>query len=233
MKTSENLALINEYQGLRVADVRDGLDALFLHSYGSMDPSIRPLFRTRICGIARTIRYLPFQGGLPQDIDSETYYNKWIPNYYQTVCPYPWIETIQEGDIIVIDQSEMNVGLMGSENTLNCIIRGAGGFVSNGGVRDTDEIIHQKIPFWSRFISQTNVIGRLQFDSMNSPVTVGGVTVNPGDVIVGDGDGIIVVPRGIALEVARYAQKEHAQDKKTRKSHYEKLGWEEDETVSN
>jgi len=164
-------------------------------------------------------------------MDAETYYKEWIPNYYRTICPYPWIDTIREGDFIVIDQSERNVGLMGSENTLACIAKGARGFVSNGGVRDTDEIILQKVPFWSKYCSQTNVIGRLQFDAMDVPVSVGGVVVHPGDVIVADGDGVIVVPFMIAPEVAQYAQREHAQDKKNRKAHYEKLGWKEDETV--
>jgi len=231
MNLNENQVLLEQYTNLRVADVRDGMDVVFRHHSASMEPSIRPLFRTRAWGIARTVRYIPFQGALPWGIPEEKYYQEWIPNYYRTICPYPWIEQIQEGDFIVIDQSEMNVGLMGSENTLNCIIRGARGFVSNGGVRDTDEIIHQKIPFWSRYISQANVIGRLQFDSMGIPVSVGGITVYPGDVVVADGDGIIVVPRDIALEVARYAHKEHEQDKKTRKSHYQKLMWPEDETV--
>jgi hypothetical protein len=65
-----------------------------------------------------------------------------------------------EGDFIVIDQSGVNAGLMGSENTLTALKRGVRGFVSNGGVRDTDEVILQQVPFWSRMVSQGMVQSR-------------------------------------------------------------------------
>ena len=97
---------------------------------------------------------------------------------------YPWVESIEEGDFVVIDQSGLSVGLMGSENTLNCLRRGVCGFVTNGGVRDTDEIIQQKIPFWSPLVAQCMVQGRLQYDAHDVPVAVGGSLSHPGDVIV-------------------------------------------------
>jgi len=223
-------SLLEAFADLRVSDVRDGMDTFMRHFSGSMDPDIRPLFRTRAWGIARTVRYVPYDEPVPS-MDPETYWKKWSPEYYRDVCPYPWMEEIEEGDFVVIDQSGVNAGLMGSENTLNCRIRGARGFVSNGGVRDTDEIILQKIPFWSRMVSQSMVQGRLKFDSMNVVVSVGGVAVSPGDVVTADGDGVIVVPRGIAQDVARYAGEEHERDKRNRKKHYDALGWKEDETV--
>ena len=67
----------------------------------------------------------------------------------------------------------------------------------------------------------------------NVPVAIGGVTVNPGDVIAADGDGVIVVPRAIAKGVAKYAHQELCNDKNTRREHYEKLGWELDDSVIN
>ncbi len=120
---------------------------------------------------------------------------------------------------------------MGSHNTLECLKRGAAGFVSNGGVRDTDELIIQKIPFWSKFISQSMVQGRLQFDVMDIPVQAGGVTVNPGDVVAADGDGVIVVPRKIAPDAAMYALRELRKDKVNRKKLYEDMGLPPDDTV--
>jgi len=132
---------------------------------------------------------------------------------------------------MAIDQSLVDAGLMGSANTLDCIKRGLRGFVSNGGVRDTDEVIMQKIPFWCRFVSQKMVQGRLQFDASMIPVSVGGVLVNPGDVIVADGDGVIVIPLALAEEVARYAHEEHQRDKAGRRKLYEDLGWKPDHTV--
>jgi len=202
---------------------------LMLHDYGSMDPCIRPVFRTRAFGIAKTARYLPYKGPIPHN-DPEGY-KKWTIKYYNTICTYWWLVDIDPGDFIVIDASGVNAGLMGSENSLSGMLRGARGYVTNGGVRDTDEIILQKVPFWSAMISQTMVQGRLQFDAHDIPVSVGGVTVHPGDMIVADGDGVIVVPRDVALEVAKYAHEIHDIDKKVRRSHYKALGIKPDDTV--
>lgn len=225
----ERRELLELYAGLRVADVRDGMDWMMMHHYGSMSPDIRPLFRTRAYGIARTARYLPYEGSIPALSPEE--YSEWSGWYYGNVCTYPWIEEIEEGDFIVIDQSGVDAGLMGSHNSLLGFRNGARGYVTNGGVRDTDELIRQKIPFWSRFISQKMVQGRLRFDAKDVPVTVGGVTVYPGDIVVADGDGVIVVPRKIAREVAHHARRELTQDKAARRELYEQLGMELDETV--
>jgi 4-hydroxy-4-methyl-2-oxoglutarate aldolase len=158
-------------------------------------------------------------------------YTAWVDWYYREVGSYPWMEDIQQGDFCVVDQSRLSVGLLGSQNGLDGLARGARGFVTNGGVRDTDEVILEKVPVWSRYISQCMVQGRLQFEAKDVPVVVGGVLVHPGDVIVADGDGVIVVPREIAFDVAKYARQELDKDKAVRRKLYERLGMELDRTV--
>jgi regulator of RNase E activity RraA len=221
--------LLELYKDLRVADVRDGMDWNMMHHYGSMSPEIRPLWRTRAVGIARTARYLPYEATIPTMTPEE--YSQWSSWYYQNVCTYPWMKAIQPGDFCVIDQSGVDVGLMGSNNSLSGVRDGAVAYVTNGGMRDTDELILQEIPFWSKMISQSMVQGRLRFDAMDIPVSVGGVQVNPGDVVMADGDGVIVVPRAMAVDVARYAHQELANDKVGRRKLYEALGRELDDTV--
>ena len=223
MNSQQRTELLGFFDDLRVCDVRDGMDALGYFHYGSMDPSIRPLWRTRAFGFARTARYLPYLGPEPR-LSAEAYRREWTAMYYQEICPYPWVDEIEQGDFVVIDQSGLNVGLMGSDNSFGCFNRGARGFISNGGVRDTDELILQKIPFWSRSIAQSMVQVRLQFDAKNIPVAVGGVQVRPGDMVVADGDGVIVVPQAVTREVARWAHEEHNQDKQSRRKHYIKAG---------
>jgi len=226
----ENQELLALYQDLRVADVRDGLDWIGYHNFGTMDADMRPLFRTRAVGIARTARYLPFVGPYPEARGDA--YTEWQGWYYNNVCTYPWVGEIEPGDFMAIDVSGVNVGLMGSENTLVALNNGVRGFVLNGsGVRDTDEVILQKIPVWSHFVSQSMVQCKIQFDQKDVPVAIGGVTVNPGDIIVADGDGVIVVPRAVARDVAKYATKILSDDKAARKANYEKVGYELDETV--
>jgi len=221
--------LLGLYADLRVADVRDGLDTMMLHAAGSMSPAIRPLWRTRAFGIARTCRYVAYEGPVPT-MDPDAYW-QWVGRYYQEVCPYPWMEDIRPGDFCVIDQGGVDAGLMGSNNALAGIRAGARAYVTNGGVRDTDEILLQKIPFWSACCSQGMVQGRLRYDAKDLPVTVGGVQVSPGDVVVADGDGVIVVPRRIAADVAKYAHAEHQRDKAARRGLYRDLGMDLDETV--
>jgi len=229
MEKDERQELLELYKDLRVADVRDGLDWNMMHHYGSVSYDIRPLFRTRAVGIAKTVRYVPYEQSIPT-MTAEAY-TEWSNWYYGNVCTYQFMDDIQEGDFIVIDQSGVDAGLMGSNNGLECFLKGATGLVSNGAVRDTDELILQKVPFWSKFISQKMVQGRLRFDSKDIPVSIGGVVVNPGDIVVADGDGVIVVPRKMAFEVAKYAHKELKSDKGNRRALYEKLGWELDDTV--
>ena len=226
---NEREELLTLYDGLRVADVRDGMDWHMLHAYGSMAPDIRPLFRTLACGIARTARYVPYEGRVPEMSPKEC--REWIGWYGEHVCTYPWMDDLQEGDFVVIDQSGLNAGLMGSNNSLFGVQQGAQAYVTNGGVRDTDEVIGQRIPFWSRSIAQTRIEGRLRFDAHNTTVSVGGVVVSPGDVVVADGDGVVVVPRERARGVAEYARKELEGDKAGRRKLYESLGMELDNTV--
>lgn len=222
--------LLEAYRDLRVCDVRDALDAVGYLHYGSLDARIRPLWRTRAFGIARTARYLPYLGPAPR-MSPKEYREEWTPMYYEKICPYPWMQDVRPGDFVVLDQSGLNVGLMGSANSLGGFVAGVRGYVSNGGVRDSDELILEKVPFWSRHAGQSMVQARLQFDAKDVPVAVGGVHIRPGDVLVADGDGVIAVPREIAREVAEWAHQEHEQDKTSRRKLYREAGLELDETV--
>lgn len=230
MDKTERATILEAYQTLRVADVRDGMDTVGLQHVGSMGPGIRPLWRTRAFGVARTCRYMPYDGPMSGKIGDA--YWEWVAEYYREVCSYPWMEDVQPGDFVVIDASGVDSGLMGSSNTLDGLKRGARGYVSNGGVRDTDEIILQKVPFWSAMVSQSMVQYRLKYDAKDIPVTVGGVRVCPGDLVMADGDGVIAVPRKVALEVARWADQEHRRDIVSRRNLYEALGMKPDDTLA-
>ncbi|NLV35140.1 MAG: RraA family protein [Clostridiaceae bacterium] len=230
MDQKENEKLLDLYKDLRVADIRDGMDWMGYHHYGTVDYSIKPLFRTRAVGIARCARYLPYEGPLPRLSPEE--YTEWVKYYYSEVCYDPWTKDIQPGDFICLDVAGINVGLIGSNNSLDCKKRGAVGFLLNGGgIRDTDEVILQKIPVWSKFISQPMDQARIRYLEKDIPIAIGGVAIYPGDLVAGDGDGVIVVPRKVAVDVAKYAKRELDNDKVGRKQHYIDLGIELDDTV--
>ena len=229
-RKDENKALLELYKGLRVCDVRDAMDWIGYFGFGSMEPSVRPVWRTRVVGIARTARYLPYTGPYPTEKGDD--YTDWVEWYYQNVCQYPWDKEIEDGDICCIDVSGCNSGLIGSENSLRCLAKGNRGFIFNGaGIRDTDEVIMEKIPVWATYTSQAMVQARIQFDAKDVPVAIGGVTIYPGDVVVGDGDGVIVVPRKLATIVAKWAKLILNKDKDDRKRNYQALKKELDPTV--
>jgi 4-hydroxy-4-methyl-2-oxoglutarate aldolase len=230
MNAQERKELLELYAAVRVCDVRDGLDAVGYFHYGTLDPKLRPLWRTRAYGIARTVRYLPYRGPEPR-LSPEAYRQEWTPMYYNEICTYPWTKEIEPGDFVMIDLCGLNVGLIGSCNGLAVLTDGAHGLVINGGVRDTDELIVEKVPVWSLSIAQTMVQVRLQYDAHNIPIAMGGVQIRSGDMIVADGDGVIAVPHEVARAVAYWAHAEHNNDKQERRALYVKANLELDETV--
>jgi regulator of RNase E activity RraA len=103
--------------------------------------------------------------------------------------------------------------------------------VTSATARDTDEIITEKIPLYFKKPGRGIRPGRNEIESVNRPIVCGGVLVEPGDVIVADGDGVIVVPRAHAKEVAEYAKAIIEGDKAGRRQLYKKLGLPPDDSV--
>lgn len=227
----ERRKILKMYKDLRVTDVRDGMDWCGYHHYGSVDHNIRPLWRTKAIGFARTARYLPYEGPLP--IERGEKYTEWSNWYYQNVCTDDWGRDIVEGDFICLDICGLDVGLIGSNNSLAYKNKGAVGFLLNGGgIRDTDEVILEKIPVWCKFISQPMDQARIRYYEKDIPIAIGGVAIYPGDLIVADGDGVIVVPKDKIYDVYKYAYQEMKKDKISRKNLYKEGNLPFDESVN-
>jgi 4-hydroxy-4-methyl-2-oxoglutarate aldolase len=231
--------ILKLYAGLRVADVSDGMDMVGLRDAGLLDQSIEPLWKDTenmthiICGIAVTARYIPTVKVLKNPMAKEEF-QKWEGNWYGNFSTEAYTEFIKPGSIVVLDvQGDGDTGSVGSNNGLSWVSKGARGIISNGGIRDTDEIIKERIPVYLDFMNRGRGIrpGRNELESVNKPVTIGGAVIRPGDVIVADGDGVICVPREFARPVAEYAREILVGDKKARKALYEKLGMPLDKTV--
>jgi regulator of RNase E activity RraA len=232
------LPLAKKFEGLRVTDVMDAMQAIGLQDIGVMDHSIRPLWRDtteklshRIYGVAVTYQYLPTNkpqaGQLPYE-----QFRQWHSEWYKNNAPELFSKIIRPGNIVVIDaQGIENTGFIGSNNALNWRTRGMAGVVTNGNCRDTDEIILEKIPVYSKYQGGGTRPGRIEAGAINRPVTVGGVLVRPGDMVVGDGDGVVVVPREQAEKVAEIAWDIAKGDKGGRRKLYEKMGLRPDATV--
>ncbi|MPY90030.1 MAG: RraA family protein [Luteitalea sp.] len=229
------------YQDLRVTDVLDGMDLIGLQDIGLMHNDIRPLWRDpegfshRFVGFAITVRYVPTDVRSGQNsFDSIDEAKEWKSAQYGR-APDPWAKIARPNDVVVMDTGGVfEGGNIGSNNSLGWAARGIVGVVTNGGARDTDEIVKVGKPaVYCRDGYSTRGVrpGRMITESYNLPINSGGVTVYPGDVIVADGDGVIVVPREHAMEVGRLAREINEGDESGRAKHYERLGIPLDETV--
>jgi regulator of RNase E activity RraA len=123
------------------------------------------------------------------------------------------IDAAQEGDVIVIDNGGNQVSTWGGIASFAAKMRGVAGLVVDGGVRDLDEIIEFQFPVFSRHVVPTSGKRRIKVLSMNTVVTIDGITVRPGDIMVGDGTGIACIPIEVADEVVALATKFDQQDK--------------------
>jgi len=189
-------------------------------------------FTHRFVGIAVTVRYVPTNEPPRRGTMSIEEFDDWVDTMYANVTGEPFTEIIRPGTALVIDDDPTrDAGSIGSHNILEWQSKGCVGVVTSGGARDTDEVAAQKIPLYMKTVARGIRPGRNIIESVNRPVSCGGVLVRPGDVIVADGDGVIVVPRKKAKEVAEYARATIETDKTGRRDFYKKLGLEPDDSV--
>lgn len=232
----ENAKILKLYEGLRVADVSDGMDMVGLPGTGLVDPAIhadwidRESLSHQVRGIAVTARYVPTQR--PDRPQPGEQFQNWEGNFYNAYSHEAFTKVIEAGTVVVIDDvEEKDIGSIGSFNILAWHKLGAVGVVTDASSRDTDEIALEKVPLYLRKKGRGIRPGRNELESVNRSVVIGGVLVCPGDVVVADGDGVIVVPRHVAEQVAKFAHEILAKDKSARKDLYESLGRPLDKTV--
>ena len=233
--------ILDLYKNLRVTDVLDGMDLIGLQDIGLMKKDIRPLWRDadkfshRVVGFAITVRHVPTDVRVGQNSFATVEGFKKFKSQQYGRAPDAWLSTAKPGDVVVIDAGGIDeCGFIGSNNSLGWAEKGIVGVVTNGGARDTDEIVKvKKISVYCKNGHSSRGVrpGRLIAESYNFPISCAGVLVFPGDLIVADGDGVIVVPREHALTVGKLAREIHIGDEKSRAGRYKRLGIELDETV--
>jgi 2-keto-4-pentenoate hydratase/2-oxohepta-3-ene-1,7-dioic acid hydratase in catechol pathway/regulator of RNase E activity RraA len=160
----------------------------------------------KMAGYARTLRYVPFREDL-------------FAQYGTTVggglnAQKRAVEQVRPGEILVIEaRGDPTAGTVGDILALRAQVRGATGIVTDGAIRDAETLRNSlAIPVYYA-ATHPAVLGRRHVPwEVNATIACAGVTVRPGDIIVGDGDGVIVVPAHLAREVARDAAEQELQE---------------------
>jgi regulator of RNase E activity RraA len=187
----DKLALIAAFNLVAVASVADAVDKVCGHR-GYMDSCIKPrIDDKRICGPAATV------------LEAAT--DEFVPPQHALDL----IDEAPEGSVIVISIAggESEVAVWGGLMTAGAVANGHAGAVLDGGVRDLVEIRRDYgFPVYARSVSPGTTLGRYKTLASQVPVRVGGILVHPGDLIVGDVDGVVVVPQARAAEVLAMAQ---------------------------
>ena len=188
--------IIEGYEAVTTASVSDAVDAI-AGRRGYMDYNIKPrINEKKLIGPAVTIQEGPTDEALPPELALDA------------------IDESPAGSVIVIAiDGVANVAVWGGMMTAGAAVNGLAGAILDGGLRDVAEIRRDyDFPVFSRSVSPASTVGRYKTVAADVPVVCGGVTVHPGDLIVADPEGVVVVPREHAEAVLEMAAEIEARE---------------------
>lgn len=187
--TARPLELVDRLAKLYTPVVADVLDKLGFRNQ-SLAPRVRPLWPEATCaGFALTVQTVPARDIVPEH-------------------PYAGelaaVDALQNGDVLVVSESACS--FWGELLSTAAKYRGTRGVVLDGPTRDSGAIRAMGFPVFHNGFHPADSMGRLDVVAHNVPITCAGVLVYPGDLVLADHDGVVIVPRGAAEETLRLAE---------------------------
>lgn len=191
MSSERDLGLVDRLAGLYSAVVSDTLDRLGIRG-NTMASRIRPLYaQARVAGLAATVHCVEVDAP-PADRED------WYKGELEAV------DALEPGDVMVV--STCPGCYWGELLATASRFRGARGIVADAYTRDTLALIEMAFPTFVAGINPQDSLGRIDVDAIGIPVECGGVTVHPGDLVLADHDGVVVVPSAVAEQVVTLAE---------------------------
>jgi len=176
--------VIQGFVSLSTATISDALDRFGLR--GGCEGIFPVVPGAKMVGSALTVRYVP------------------VGEVKGTFGDY--IDLAQSGDVIVLDNNgRMDCSVWGDILTLTAVLKGIAGTVIDGVCRDVPNILREQYPVFSRGRFMMTGRDRVMVEAMNVTVSIGKVQVRPGDILVGDDSGVVVIPREKASEILEVA----------------------------
>ncbi|MGM0755902.1 MAG: RraA family protein [Bacillota bacterium] len=170
-----DIELVNLFKGLPVASIDDCMNRI-----GAIDPQIFPMNKKTLLGIAFTVK-------VPEG---------------DNLMFHKAMDMAQPGDVIMIDAGgDTNRAIFGELMISYCQSRGIAGVVIDGSVRDAEALGEMNIPVYAKGITPNGPYKNGPGE-INTPISIGGKVVCPGDIIVGDQDGVVVIQPEYARELA-------------------------------
>jgi regulator of RNase E activity RraA len=185
-------------------------------------------------GLVERLSKIPYTGAISDILDEMGFQSQVLPKEIQSLHPghtvagraltiagepttsedpeiifIPFLKMlgdVKPGDVLVNQPNDNFAAHLGELSSETAQFRGARGAVIDGGARDTDYILKIGFPVFARYKTPVDIIGRWRLVAHNVPINIGRVRIEPGDYIVGDRDGVLVIPQSIVEEVVARAE---------------------------
>ena len=181
--------------------VHDVMRGMGLSNF-TLPQEIRPLFPDQtLTGVVSTV-----SGKVDTSADAHTTLYEWTG----------LLSKAKPDTVLICQPNDSVIAHMGELSAEVLKLKGVRGYVADGGCRDVNFIIEQNFPVWYRYHTPRDVVGYWLPERFEEPITIGEVTIHPGDYVLGDRDGMVILPKDKAPEIIEAAEQAVSTENKVR-----------------